>query len=169
MYNADSYGSPNRYVGKSPNPNNEDDHLLARGHHPERLGFGNIGDNLRVNDQQIGTGPKSAPAQVKSFDQPANEGNQRAWDKPVFDERTAGQRPSASYADLLAAQLGPQSFNGAGGRGMAPPMARSNVQAQSSESPSAAPAQNNGTSSAITMGRGYDTLRSYVEMARSGR
>ncbi|KAL9599227.1 MAG: hypothetical protein Q9179_003630 [Wetmoreana sp. 5 TL-2023] len=179
LYNADSYGSPNRYVGKSQNPNNE---LSARSHRPEPLGFGNVGDSLRVNDQQYGTGPKSAPARVKSFAQLANDDGERERNKNLGDRwlqraediasgasNTAALNPSATYSNLLEAQLAIKPFNGAGGRETESFGVQNNGHPRTWVSSPVPAADTHDNSSTTASGRGYDTLRLYVETASSGR
>ncbi|KAL8736096.1 MAG: hypothetical protein Q9181_002558 [Wetmoreana brouardii] len=200
MYNADSYGSPNRYVGKSSNPNNEPS---ARSHRPEPLGFGNVGERLRVNDQQYGTGPKSAPAQVKSFGQLADDGGARERNKNLDDRwlqraenmyvmttrrtsiitvspdeyplsssgasNTAALHPSATYSNLLKAQLAIKPFNGAGGRETESFGVQNNGHPRTWASSPVPAADTHDNSTTAASGRGYDTLRLYVETASSGR
>ncbi|KAL8661985.1 MAG: hypothetical protein Q9202_005111 [Teloschistes flavicans] len=200
LYQADNYGSPNRYVGKSPNPNTNVASSASRNHRPEPLGFGNIGDGLRINDQQIGTGPKSAPAQVKSFGEHANNDEQQGMNENLFDDRwlqhpeemyatpnrrpsiltispdtsphspdTSATRHSAAFTDLLHAQLNHNSFDDSASRGLGPLGVHSASQAHVVSSPSMPPGQINDATSRPYVGHGYGTLKSYVEVASSGR
>ncbi|KAL8690252.1 MAG: hypothetical protein Q9218_004261 [Villophora microphyllina] len=200
VYQADSYGSPNRYIGKSPNPYPSNERSTSRNHRPEPLGFGNIGDSLRVNGQQMGTEPKSAPAQVKSFDQFANIDGQPGSNQNLFDDRwlqhpeemyvtpthrtsiltispdkdypspsSTRLRHAATYTDLLQAQLGSNAFDENVSRGLGPLGVHSKSQGQTRRSSPVPPRHDNNTLSHNGVGRGYETLTSYVEVASSGR
>ncbi|KAL8971391.1 MAG: hypothetical protein Q9183_001079 [Haloplaca sp. 2 TL-2023] len=147
LYTGDDYGSPNRFVGKSPNPRDEGSHPMMRPHRPGPLGFGNIGDSMRVNDTQSASAPKSAPAQVKTFDQHR-------------------QPSSASYADMLAAQYGHPPPNGVCAR---EPHAFGQQIYDQGHVGGVSPHQGRANNpSGVSTGRGYDSLAAYVEIASSG-
>ncbi|KAL8768979.1 MAG: hypothetical protein Q9209_004896 [Squamulea sp. 1 TL-2023] len=75
-----SYGSPSRYIGKSPNPRDQPN----RTPRPAGLAFTSIGEETQPGDN---AGPKSAPAHVKSFDNRARNENLRPWTQEDFDDR----------------------------------------------------------------------------------
>lgn len=197
-----SDGSPSRFLRTSPNPGNGSNVASARAR-PNNLGFGNIGEGLQVNNQQIGAGPKSAPAQVNTFEQAGSCGNRGPWNENMFDDRwlhhsqemyvTDARRtsvltispdriprrtpqdsnissayPSSSHLDLLQAQYGMRDPARTGAHESIYPARHSSNQAYNAVS-SSFPAQSQEASSAISLGRGYDTLRAYVEKAANGQ
>ncbi|KAL8755900.1 MAG: hypothetical protein Q9184_004662 [Pyrenodesmia sp. 2 TL-2023] len=197
-----SDGSPNRFLKTSPNPGNGSNVASARVR-PNNLGFGNIGEGLQVNNQQVGAGPKSAPAQVNTFEQAGSYVNRGPWNENMFDDRwlhhsqemyvTDARRtsiltispdqiphrtpqdsnissayPSSSHLDLLQAQYGMRDPARTGAHESIYPAGRLSNQGYSAASPSF-PAQSQEASSAISLGRGYDTLRAYVEKAANGQ
>ncbi|KAL8868753.1 MAG: hypothetical protein Q9174_004775, partial [Haloplaca sp. 1 TL-2023] len=147
LYTGDDYGSPNRFVGKSPNPRAEGNNSMMRTHRPGPLGFGNIGDAMRVNDAQAASAPKSAPAHVKTFDQ-------------------HHQLSSAPYADQQAAQYGPRPSNGVEPHGSH--AFGQQVHGQGLAGGVSPQQQGYASTSGVSTGRGYDTLAAYVEIASSG-
>ncbi|KAL8925051.1 MAG: hypothetical protein Q9208_003735 [Pyrenodesmia sp. 3 TL-2023] len=197
-----SDGSPNRFLRTSPNPGNGTNAASARVR-PNNLGFGNIGEGLQVNNQQVGAGPKSAPAQVNTFEQAGSNGNRGPWNENMFDDRwlhhsqemyvTDARRtsvltvspdeilhrtpqdsnissayPSSSHLDLLQAQYGMRDPARTGPHESIHPARHSSNQGYNAAS-SSFPAQSQDASSAISLGRGYDTLRAYVEKAANGQ
>ncbi|KAL8755272.1 MAG: hypothetical protein Q9199_003761 [Rusavskia elegans] len=75
-----SYGSPSRFIGKSPNPRDQPTNRAPR---PAGLAFGSIGEGTQPDH----AGPKSAPAHVKSFDDRAKDEGFRPWNPDDFDDR----------------------------------------------------------------------------------
>lgn len=150
--------------------------------------------------QQVGPGPKSAPAQVNSFDQAAKYSNRGPWNQNLFDDRwihnpeemyvtntrrasvltispdeiphrtpqesnVSSAYPSSGHLELLQAQYGIQESAEVGAHGMVRPT----TQLHSRVSPALPAGQSQEASSAISMGRGYDTLRAYVEVTANGQ
>ncbi|KAI4197729.1 MAG: hypothetical protein LQ350_005747 [Teloschistes chrysophthalmus] len=173
----------------------------SRSHRPEPLGFGNIGDGPRANDQQIGAGPRSAPAHVKSFGQFANHDGQQGSKQNLFEDHWSphpgeryvtptrrtliltissdkrshspdaiAMRHSATYSDLLQAQLSSNHFNETGSHGLGPLGVNSASYVHTTPSSSVSPGQNNNASSQRNGGRGYETLlEKYVAMPNDER
>ncbi len=76
-----SYGSPSRFIGKSPNPRHQPSN---RPHRPVDLAFASTEGGSQLTDSM---GPKSAPAHVKSFDDCVRDQNLRSWNHDKFDDR----------------------------------------------------------------------------------
>ncbi|KAL8778570.1 MAG: hypothetical protein Q9194_001925 [Teloschistes cf. exilis] len=176
LYQADNNGSPNRYVDQSSDFHPNDMGSASRSHRPEPLGFGIIGDGPRANDQQIGAGPKSAPAHVKSFGQFANNDGQQGSSQNLFEDRwlqhpeespdATAMRHSATFTDLLHAQLSSTYFNETGSRGLGPLGVHSASHAHTIRSSSISPGQNSSVSSQPNVGRGHESLlEKYVAMS----
>lgn len=68
-------------------PENGSNKSPARARRPEQLGFGAIGGNLNVNYQQYGVGPKSAPPQIRSFEQAEASNHRGPWNESILDSR----------------------------------------------------------------------------------
>ncbi|KAL8729117.1 MAG: hypothetical protein Q9166_004948 [cf. Caloplaca sp. 2 TL-2023] len=158
-----SYGSPSRFVGKSPNPRDQPSYRVPC---PQDLGLGNIGDSLQAHSD---AGPKSAPANVKSFDQRAREESIRLWDNQNFDDRwhqrseempsvasTTASRQNPTHLDLLHAQFGH-------------PGLPSHTQDQTSTTPQFSGISGLEAASNMFEGRGYEDLTRYVAVASSGQ
>ncbi|KAL8670198.1 MAG: hypothetical protein Q9168_005254 [Polycauliona sp. 1 TL-2023] len=156
-----SYGSPSRFIGKSPNPRDQPADRVAR---PAGLAFGSFGEGGQADH----AGPKSAPAHVKSFNDRARDEGFRPWNPDELDDRWHQQTdeiPSStsnstsrqtSHWDLLQAQLGYSEV-------------QSNGQTQNSTSPATSGARGEGSASETIAGRGYDSLANYVRIAGSGQ
>ncbi|KAL8657301.1 MAG: hypothetical protein Q9226_002051 [Calogaya cf. arnoldii] len=152
-----SYGSPSRFIGKSPNPR---DQTTNRAHRPAGLAFDGT--------QSDHAGPKSAPAHVKSFDDRARDEGFRPWNPDEVDDRwhrRHDEMPSSisnstsrqsSHWDLLQAQLGY-------------PAVQPNGQDQNGTTPSTSGTRGEGSASEAIVGRGYDNLARYVAIASSGQ
>lgn len=196
-----SDGSPSRFLKTSPNPGSGNDGFSARAW-PKNLGFG---EGLQVNEQQVGAGPRSAPAQVNTFEQAGGYGSRGPWNENMFDDRwlhhsqemyvTDARRnsvltispdkvscstppqgsnissayPSSSHLDLLQAQYGMRDSARTGTNELIYPARQPSNQGYNAPSSSFPSAQNQEASSAIFPGRGYDTLRAYVEKAANGQ
>lgn len=195
-----SDGSPSRFLKTSPNPGSGNDGSSARTR-PNNLGFG---EGLQVNDQQVGAGPKSAPAQVNTFEQAGSYGSRGPWNENIFDDRwlhhsqemyvTDARRnsvltispdkivcstpqesnissayPSSTHLDLLQAQYGMRDIARTGANDLIYPARQPSNQGYNAASSSYPSAQNHEASSALSLGRGYDTLRAYVEKAANGQ
>ncbi|KAL8859868.1 MAG: hypothetical protein Q9178_003701 [Gyalolechia marmorata] len=158
-----SYGSPSRFIGKSPNPRHQPSN---RPHRPVDLAFVSIEEGVQSNDT---IGPKSAPAHVKSFDDCVRDQNLRSWNRDEFDDRwqqgpneilsstsnTTSRRTTFSHRDLLQAQI---DFSGL----------QYNGPVQNSTTPATSSARGEEASEAI-VGRGYDNLARYVAIVQSGQ
>ncbi|KAL8839443.1 MAG: hypothetical protein Q9176_004439 [Flavoplaca citrina] len=156
-----SYGSPSRFIGKSPNPRDQPSNHAAR---PAGLAFGGYGERA----QSDYAGPKSAPANVKSFDDRAKDEGFRPWNRDDIDDRWGHQIdevPSStsnstsrqtSHWDLLQAQLG---YTGV----------QPNGQDQNGTTPATFDTPGDVAASDAFVGRGYDNLARYVAIASSGQ
>ncbi|KAL8899701.1 MAG: hypothetical protein Q9207_006059, partial [Kuettlingeria erythrocarpa] len=200
-----SDGSPSRFLKTSPKPGSGNDASSARAARPNNLGFGGFGDGLQVNEQQqVEAGPKSAPAQVNTFEQAGSYGSRGPWNENMFDDRwlhhsqemyvsdarrnsaltispdkmacstpqesnISSAYPSSSHLDLLQAQYGMRDSARTGANELIYPARQPSDQGYNAASSSFPPAQNQEASSALSMGRGYDTLRAYVEKAANGQ
>ncbi|KAL8992584.1 MAG: hypothetical protein Q9169_006987 [Polycauliona sp. 2 TL-2023] len=153
-----SYGSPSRFVGKSPNPRDQPINRTR----PTGLAFGGFGEEAQPGH----TGPKSAPAHVKSFEDCANDEGCRQWNRDEFDDRWHQQMGETrsptinsssrqtSHWDLLQAQLGY-------------PEAQSNGHDQNGMTQVTSTGDR--PISAATVDRGYECLHRYVAIAHSGQ
>ncbi|KAL8790657.1 MAG: hypothetical protein Q9213_000505 [Squamulea squamosa] len=179
-----SYGSPSRYIGKSPNPRDQPN----RTPRPAGLAFSSIGEETRPDDK---AGPKSAPANVKSFDHRASNENLRPWSQEDFDNRwhlgpeemyvlvllcdavskslsdeyvlspasasnSTSRRTTSSHLDLLEAQL---KYSGT----------QPNSLVRNGMTPVAIGGAGSRTAPAPFNGRGYDDLVRYVAVAQSSQ
>ncbi|KAL8941368.1 MAG: hypothetical protein Q9211_001853 [Gyalolechia sp. 1 TL-2023] len=91
-----SNGSPSRYLRTSPTLANGSNPWSNRAPRPRELGFGNIGENIQGSFQNLQAGPKSAPPQVNSFEQSADDENLPLSSNGLFDECWL-QHPSDMY------------------------------------------------------------------------
>ncbi|KAL8723109.1 MAG: hypothetical protein Q9225_000512 [Loekoesia sp. 1 TL-2023] len=199
-----SNGSPSRSLKTSPYPKNGNNPLSARAPRPKNLGFGNIGENFQGDVQQFEAGPKSAPPQVNSFGQLADDDDLGSSSRGLFNERwlqrpaemyvtdtrrssivtispdkarprpprasnPASAYPSSTHLELLEAQYGIK--NSAGTATDVPALSgkQPDCQIRSGVSSPFLTGKGHQANSAIFMGRGYDTLRAYVEMAADGQ
>ncbi|KAI4278304.1 MAG: hypothetical protein LQ337_001126 [Flavoplaca oasis] len=156
-----SYGSPSRFIGKSPNPRDQPSNHAAR---PAGLAFGGYGEGAQSDH----AGPKSAPANVKSFDDRAKDEGFRPWNRDDIDDRWGHQIdevPSSasnstsrqtSHWDLLQAQLGYTRV-------------QPNGQDHNGTIPATFDTPCDGAASDAFVGRGYDNLARYVAVASSGQ
>ncbi|KAL8701750.1 MAG: hypothetical protein Q9224_000360 [Gallowayella concinna] len=161
-----SYGSPSRYVGKSPNPR---DQASARAPCPPALGLGNIRETAQIDDSAC---PKSAPAHVKSFGDRTREENLRPWDPNNIDNRwqqgsdemlslasnsTSRQTTSSqAHWELLQAQLGNLG-------------APSNGQVQNRTNAAFSTGKDNGAVPNSFNGHSFEDLVRYVVRAQTGQ
>ncbi|KAI4111882.1 MAG: hypothetical protein LQ339_000341 [Xanthoria mediterranea] len=156
-----SYGSPSRFIGKSPNPRDQPAYRPPR---PAGLAFGRTGEGTQPDR----AGPQSAPAHVKSFEDRVNEEGFRPWNHDDFDDhwqRDHDEVPSSisnstsrqtSHWDLLEAQLGY-------------PGAQPNGQDQHDTTLATSDAIGEGSASKAIVGRGYDDLFRYMAIDSSGQ
>lgn len=174
-----SNGSPSRFLRTSPNPGNGSNSWSNRAPRPAQLGFGNNGDNLQANFHGVQGGPKSAPAQVNSFEQSAVGGTSRTSDNGLSDERWPSDTParashitsaypSSTHLELLQAQYGITNLPGLGGNERAFVAEQLRPQVPNGGSSPLPAGQRAQASSTISTGRGYDNLRAYIEIAASG-
>ncbi|KAL8837859.1 MAG: hypothetical protein Q9170_002377 [Blastenia crenularia] len=197
-----SNGSPSRFPKTSPNLHNGNT-PSARASKPAILGFGGISEGLQPNAPHFEVGPKSAPPQVVSFDQMANDEYPRSSNNELFDERwlqrpeemyvtdarrtsiitispdqnpprpsktsnpTSGY-PSSTHLELLETQYGIRNVSGTGTNEQLCLGGQTHGQVRSGTSSPFPTGQSRQVTSAIFMGRGYDNLRAYVEMAADG-
>ncbi|KAL8798032.1 MAG: hypothetical protein Q9182_007014 [Xanthomendoza sp. 2 TL-2023] len=145
--NEPSYGSPYRYVGKSPNPR---DQASARAPCPPVLDFGNIREIAPTEDSAV---PKSAPAHIKSFQDRTMEKNSRPWDANHIDDCW---QQGSNQMELLQAQFG----------NLGPP---SDAPVQNHTNTAYSTGTDNGAVPSSFNGNSFADLDNYVVLSQTGR
>ncbi|KAL9018459.1 MAG: hypothetical protein Q9185_004236 [Variospora sp. 1 TL-2023] len=173
----DSDGSPSRLLQVSPMPEDGSNKSPARARRPEQLGFGAIGGNLNVNYQQYGVGPKSAPPQIRSFEQADASNNRGPWNESILDSRwlrnpeemqrqgssnITSAYPSSTHLELLASHFGLKEST-------QQPERQPSGQGYQTGSSSVQVSRGHEAPPSIFPGQGFDNLRAYVEMAANGQ